>query len=241
MRTLVVVTRSESAARQPASMPASRQPRVSRLPLPSWPMTPISVAWPPSAVMLCATLAAPPMRCVSSRNATTGTGASGEMRVTRPTRNVSSIASPMTSTCVLENAETRRDARSGASGNSVIIAARRRKRQRDEHEEQHQKLGVAEVVFEESGGEHRADRRERRCGRNFVALTSKQPELRDDKREDEPQPDGERRQAALRGNLQRHVVEVRIDGIDRVVGAVLRVDARDHIGTDPGERVVVDH
>ena len=38
----------------------------------------------------------------------------------------------------------------------------RRKRQRDEHEEQHQEFGVAEVVLEQAGGEHRGDRRQRR-------------------------------------------------------------------------------
>src|SRR5262245_66379923 len=99
------------------------------------------------------------------------------MRVTRPTRKVSSIASPMTSTCALENAETRRDARSGASGSRFIIAARRRKRQRHEHEEEHQEFGVAEVVFEQARAEHREHRGERRRGRHLVALSSKDPAL----------------------------------------------------------------
>ena len=48
--------------------------------------------------MLCATLAAPPMRFSSRSNWTMGTGASGEMRVTRPIRNWSSITSPTTRT-----------------------------------------------------------------------------------------------------------------------------------------------
>src|SRR5207248_1769678 len=118
--------------------------------------------------MLCATLAAPPIRCVSWSNVTTGTGASGEIRVTRPTMNVSSIASPMTRMCAPEKAETRTVARSGASGGSSIFAARGRERQRDEHEEKHQELGVAEVVLEEAGGEHRRNGGECGSGRHFI-------------------------------------------------------------------------
>ncbi len=46
-------------------------------------------------------------------------------------------------------------------------------------------------------------------------------------RDDEPEPDGERRQAALGGDLHRHVVQVRVDGLDRLGHAVLRgTDAR---------------
>src|SRR5262247_2246139 len=133
--------------------------------------------------MLCATLAAPPMRCVCRSKATTATGASGEMRLTRPMRKVSSIASPMTSTCAAENAETRCEARSGASGSRFIIAASRRKRQRDEHEEEHQELGVAKVVLEQSRAEHGEHRGKPRRGRHFVALPSKQLELRQHQRE----------------------------------------------------------
>src|SRR6185437_2567337 len=98
-----------------------------------------------------------------------GTGASGEIRVTRPTMNVSSIASPTTTMCAPGNAAIRREARSLASGGSSIICTPRGsapresrlvvcrcERQRDEDQEQHEELGIAEVVFEQAGSEHGA-------------------------------------------------------------------------------------
>ena len=84
--------------------------------------------------------------------------------------------------------------------------------QRDEHEEQHQELGVAEVVFEHA--RRRASRPPRRAppaasdGSDDVlrsrpevaraAITMNQSQI------------AERRQAALGGDLQRHVVQVRV-------------------------------
>src|SRR5204863_3738199 len=51
-------------------------------------------------------LAAPPGMKLSRSNSTTGTGASGEMRETRPQMNWSSITSPMTSTRVRSEEHT---------------------------------------------------------------------------------------------------------------------------------------
>src|SRR5882672_1429294 len=161
--------------------------------------------------MLCATLAAPPIRCVSWRKATTGTGASGEIRVTAPTMNVSSMASPTTRTWAPAKPDTRRVARSVASGANGMVAAGSREWQRDEHEQEHQEFGIAEVVFEEARSEHRRDGREPRGGRHLVLLGAKQADEPDPQRHDEPQPDRQRRQAAFRRNLQRYVVQMWID------------------------------
>src|SRR5437660_10247247 len=84
------------------------------------------------------------------------------MRSTRPMTKWSSIRSPTMSTA-------RPRARSSSVGRSAGAAgmddgrggdawgALRRVGQRHEDEEQHQELGVAEVVFEQSGREHRRD------------------------------------------------------------------------------------
>ena len=71
-----------------------------------------------------------------------------------------------------------------------------------------------------------SDGGQRRRGRHFVrAAVGRAGTSATSERDDEPEPDRERRQAALGGNLQRHVVQVRVDRLDRVVGPVLRVDA----------------
>src|SRR5688572_14630220 len=96
------------------------------------------------------------------------------MRLTRPTMNLSSIASPTTRTCALANAAAIRRALSGASGGSVIVNCR--EGERDEHQEQHQELGVAEVVLEEPRGEHRGRCRQRRRGKHGFASLAEEPE-----------------------------------------------------------------
>ena len=81
---------------------------------------------------------------------------------------------------------------------------------------------------------------QRRGGRRFVRLRSgTDGQCRDEQRDHEPQPGKRRRHAALRGDLQRHVVEVRVDGIDGVVGPIVRVDARNHVRADTGQRMVL--
>src|SRR5262249_16184852 len=52
----------------------------------------------PSAIKFASTFAAPPRWIDSRRTSTTGTGASGEIRVTSPQTNSSSITSPSTTT-----------------------------------------------------------------------------------------------------------------------------------------------
>ena len=96
MRILVVVLRRAEVTRlrQPMRSEASRSRSV--LPASSRPITPANSAVPPSAVTLRATLAAPPGMRFSRSKSTTGTGASGEIRLTRPQTNWSSITSPTT-------------------------------------------------------------------------------------------------------------------------------------------------
>ena len=105
-------------------------------------------------------------------NCTTGTGASGEMRSTWPITKWSSIRSPTTRT---ERPPSRGSSscRRLDTGAHHRPAARRTRRaagrrrgggrrdavggvgQRHEQQEQHQELGVAEVVFEHPGRQHR--------------------------------------------------------------------------------------
>ena len=96
MRILVVVRRRAELTRlrQPMRSEASKSRRV--LPASSLPITPAKSALPPRAVTLRATLAAPPGIKFSRSKSTMGTGASGEIRLTRPQTNWSSITSPMT-------------------------------------------------------------------------------------------------------------------------------------------------
>src|SRR5688572_15556514 len=107
------------------------------------------------------------------------------MRVTRPTMNLSSIASPMTSTWAPANAPVMRRARSGASGGSSIGGSR--EGQRNEDQEEHQKLGVTEIVFKQSRAEHGDDGRQRGRGQHLVAASAEQPPDREDHRDDQPQ------------------------------------------------------
>src|SRR5687767_15611844 len=168
MRTLVVVGRPESPMNAGAML-ASRHAWASVVDASSWPVTATSVAMPPSAVTLCATFAAPPIRWLAWSNITTGTGASGEMRVTRPAMNLSSMASPTTSTWTRPRPAVIAWARSGPSGGS--IGARRRERQRNQDEEQHQELGIAEVVLEQPGRQHAGGRCQRHGGEHTLART----------------------------------------------------------------------
>src|SRR5690606_33767983 len=78
--------------------PRSSSSRVSSAPRSSTPTTPASTQRAPSAATFNATFAAPPGRCSDEPARTTGTGASGEIRVVSPNQYSSSIASPATST-----------------------------------------------------------------------------------------------------------------------------------------------
>src|SRR5579862_6364767 len=179
---------------------------------------PTSETRAPSAARLFATLAAPPSRTCSDWNWTTGTGASGEMRVTRPTMKRSSMTSPTTSTRRPANCAISSDARADVRSDSVTSggAPRRSRRQRDEDQKEHLDFGVAEVVFEQSRCQQRDDCREAGGGektiRSGLVAAPQVPRHGDD----EPEPARQRRQPALGGNLQRVVVQMRIDLVDRV-------------------------
>src|SRR6185295_11474265 len=196
MRTFSVVGRPGSCTSPSTPTPAAASCSHNRSPAASAPIVPTSVARPPSTAMLFATLAAPPSRRCSDSNRTTGTGASGEMRVTRPTMKRSSMTSP---TMRIGRPEKRpiscwaRSAWRDGRGSKYEVRSQKYERQtaesgceksyfilrtsscvlrtscfvggegeRDDDQEQHQKLGVAEVVLEESRREHRGDRGE--CG-----------------------------------------------------------------------------
>src|SRR5208337_290674 len=75
-------------------------------PIRSSPIKPASKTRPPRLWMLCTTLAAPPSRRFSLVTATTGTGASGEMRETVPQINSSIMMSPTTRRVVFLNCST---------------------------------------------------------------------------------------------------------------------------------------
>ncbi len=98
MRVLIVVGREPSLTSEPSAWKLLLSPTELRIlsPAKSSPTKPTTHAFAPSATRFASTLAAPP-RCVDSRRmSTTGTGASGEIRVTSPQRNSSSITSPST-------------------------------------------------------------------------------------------------------------------------------------------------
>src|SRR6185295_4565962 len=130
------------------------------------------------------------------------------MRVTRPTMNLSTIASPMTRTFTVCTRETISRARSGASGGSSIVAAGSGEGKSDEHEEEHQKLGVAEVVFEETGRQHAGDGGKTSRRQCLVGRRSEDFEKTVGQHHDECDPDGQRWQTALGRDLKRDVVEV---------------------------------
>ena len=128
----------------------------------------------------------------------------GKIRVTRPTMNLSSMASPITSTRAVRGAGDRR-ARSGVTGGSSMrIGSFRGKRQRDDDEEEHQEFRVAEVVFEHAGGQHRRKSGERTRGQHAV-LERGRSEDADGEHADEREPRRECRQASFSGDLNRHV------------------------------------
>ena len=84
MRVLTMVSWFAETAPSRTRTPPSRTTSTRRRPLGSSPIQPKSVALPPRAAMLSATLAAPPAVKVSCETFTTGTGASGEMREASP-------------------------------------------------------------------------------------------------------------------------------------------------------------
>ena len=82
--------------------------------------------------------------------------------MTRPAMNLSSMASPTTSTWVRAMPVTR--CAPGQARSAAASTGRCRKRQRDQHEEEHEELGVTEVVLEQSRGQHCRQRRQCRRG-----------------------------------------------------------------------------
>src|SRR5258706_9644747 len=89
-------------------------------------------------------------------------------------------------------------------------------RQCRDDQKQHKDFRVAEVVLEEPTGEKRGNRGQ--SGRReepYLAGFEPSPQIAD-QRDDEPDPDRERRQSAFGGDLQKIVVEMRIDLVDRV-------------------------
>ena len=90
----MVVGRDPSTISPSLLTPASSSSWQSRSAAASFPINPIRLACPPRAATLAATFPAPPTFTLSERTATTGTGASGEMRDTVPHMYSSSITSP---------------------------------------------------------------------------------------------------------------------------------------------------
>src|SRR5688572_17633566 len=103
--------------------------------------------------------------------------------------NLSSMASPITSTRALLAAPAIRRARSGVTGGSSMrIGSFRRKRQCDDDEEEHQEFRVAEVVFEHAGGQHRRKSGECTRGQHAVLSAAEDPEDTDGEHADEGKP-----------------------------------------------------
>src|SRR4051812_16666547 len=110
------------------------------------------------------------------------------MRVTRPTMNLSSMASPTTSTCAPVKPAAIWRARSGVSGGRNMIRARRGERQGDEDEEEHQELRVAEVVLEQPGAKHRRHGGQTSRRKHAISAATEQPEQGYQQRHDQPHP-----------------------------------------------------
>src|SRR5688572_11978482 len=96
MRVLIVEGRASSTISLSSADPKRRKPSRKRFAASSAPTTPTTVPRAPRASKFASTLAAPPRWIDSRRTSTTGTGASGEIRVTSPHTNSSSITSPST-------------------------------------------------------------------------------------------------------------------------------------------------
>src|SRR5688572_13299232 len=201
----------------------------SRFPSSSWPTTPIVCTRPPIATMLLATFAAPPRRYSSRSYWTTGTGASGEMRSTRPTTKWSSITSPTiridrpaifsSRSCTCMSGGTYGRNSGGRGGGRAFGGVGKR----DDDEKQHQEFRVVEIVFKHAGGHHRDDAGEPRGSKRRIGGGPAPPQEVANQRDDEPDPHRDRRQPAFGGDLQRHVVEVRIQlphGLRIAVGGV---------------------
>ena len=174
---------------------------------------------------------------------TTGTGASGEIRVTRPTMKRSSITSPTTSTGRPANRATRSRARPASSAGQRHAGGRtgRRRPAASRHQEQHQHFGVAEVVLEEAGGEQRARwrrarrRRARAAGRRKRVHRSRTSATMN---HSQIASAGSPRSAAICSGL---LWRCGLIGSRRRVAAILRVQPLDHVRADAGERVRRDH
>ncbi len=97
-RVLRVVGRPSSTTIPAVSTPRLRTSVSSLLPVSSEPTTPAKYARPPAEQMLFRTFAHPPSMKLSFFTSTTGTGASGEIRETRPQMKWSAMISPTTRT-----------------------------------------------------------------------------------------------------------------------------------------------
>ena len=187
---------------------------------------------------------------LATRNCTTGTGASGEIRVTRPTMNRSSMTSPTTSTGRPAKRATRSRARAGVERRQrhAERTARTRavggERQRDEDQEQHQELRSRRSCTRTA--------RRRACattaasaGGGEQALTPALKRVRRDRRrqrDDEPQPD----RAAPAGRARRRSAAARCAGagctfVDRDRRPVVDVEPLHHVRADAGQRMRADH
>ena len=165
---------------------------------------------------------------------TTGTGASGEMRETLPQTNSSSMRSPTHEHALVahrgdERLRARdREERHGAQAGSGL--APRGERHRSQQQDEHQHLGVAEIVLEQPGHEDRAERGEgaRRGPARPAPLGRRAPRLAQRRQEGDAHPPEEEHEAgqpALGGDLEHVVVQVRLARVRRLGPAEARVDA----------------
>ena len=93
-RVLTVVVAAAVATSDPQETPSFSSTVCNSRAASSTPTAPTSIVVPPIAVMLTPTFAAPPGRLNDRRTWSTGTGASGDMRSTVPSKYRSSMMSP---------------------------------------------------------------------------------------------------------------------------------------------------
>ena len=120
-RVLREVRRCGSAKSPASSTPSRLSSWRNRLPGWSSPTNPRTSTWAPRATRLLTTLPAPPSVRVSRSTSTTATGASGEMRATRPQRYSSSMKSPATKTRRAEKPERSRRRSSSPHPSSSLL------------------------------------------------------------------------------------------------------------------------
>src|SRR5690606_14859392 len=190
-RVFVIVGRPLLSTKRQSMPPRASSPRSSSA-SGSHPTTPSRVVRAPSVARFTATFAAPPGRSSLVCTWTTGTGASGEMRLGPPNRERSSITAPATSTRATEKSGIAsvtaayypyaRDRESGGSDTrSQVRDEQREDRQRakqadDEPVAPEQPSPQAELVADDAGGQtprdedagqERADRQQQ-VGRGVI-------------------------------------------------------------------------